>query len=718
MKTVIIRTTLMLILSALMVPWVYAEQDANEAQANTPPEAAPQTSPDTDESTHEITVTGTREERPRAKTAETVGRIQQGAITDAAPAHPAEILGQIPGVHVGVTGGEGHRTAIRQPMSTSPVYLFLEDGIPTRSTGFFNHNALYEVNMPQAGSIEVTKGPGTALYGSDAIGGVVNISTPAPPKTKEIMLNPEFGEFGWKRMLMSTGNSSDNNGYIITTNLTHTDGWRTGTDYDRRMLGLRWDHTLTSGATIKTIASIADINQRTAGSSRLNEFDYLNNPTFNYTPVSYRLVDALRLSAAYEYERSHSLLSITPYYRSNSMSYMPNWSFTYDPNISSTQNSSFGLLLKYRMNFKKLDTKMIMGMDIDYSPGSRLEHSIDALKVGNIYTSYAVTTKIYDYDVAFMGAAPYVHIESSPTSRLHITGGLRMDYIGYVYNNKMINGALVINPLSTAFPITYNHPADTNVAYTHLSPKLGLSYKISNRLNGFASYRHAFRAPSEGQLFRPGNSVNSINLKPVKADSYEIGLRGETAKYYRYELSLYYMLKTDDILTYTDAITGQRTTVNAGRTRHQGAEFKLETRSNTRWKAALALAYGEHIYDNWSPAAGVNYSGNSMQDAPRLIGNARLSHEPKWLNGGHLALEWVHLGNYWMDAANVMQYDGHHLFNLRLNYKAGKSWVLYGRIMNLADTRYATAAVFTGGAGQYAPGMPRTYYVGVRYTIK
>ena len=52
-----------------------------------------------------------------------------------------------------VTGGEGHQTVIRQPLTRGPVYLFLEDGVPTRSTGFFNHNALYEINLPAAEGI-------------------------------------------------------------------------------------------------------------------------------------------------------------------------------------------------------------------------------------------------------------------------------------------------------------------------------------------------------------------------------------------------------------------------------------------------------------------------------------------------------------------------------------------------------------------------------------
>ena len=89
---------------------------------------------------------------------------------------------------------------------------------------FFNHNGLYEVNIPQSGSIEVIKGPATALYGSEAIGGVINSLTEAPSDSLETMLNVEGGSDGWQRALLSNSNTIDDQAYRINVNATKS-GW-------------------------------------------------------------------------------------------------------------------------------------------------------------------------------------------------------------------------------------------------------------------------------------------------------------------------------------------------------------------------------------------------------------------------------------------------------------------------------------------------------------
>lgn len=654
-----------------------------------------------------ITVTSTREEKPLSEVAASIGVIDKKNIEETRPAHPSEIVNQIPGVHVNVTGGEGHMTSIRQPITTSAVYLYLEDGIPTRSTGFFNHNALYEVNIPQSESIEIIKGPGTSLYGSDAIGGVVNVLTKAAPDEKQSSLNFEAGSYGWMRLLADTGNSNDDSGHLISLNLTHSDGWRENTDYNRASANVRKDNFLDSGASVKTIFSATDVKQQTAGSSRLLLTDYLNNPQFNYTPISYRNVQAIRLSSAYEKSSKDSSFSITPYLRYNTMELLPNWSLSYDPVVYKTSNNSLGVLIKNRKNFDSGKSVLITGADIDYSPGHYSQNKINATKVGNTYTSYTLAETQYDYNVNFSAVSPYLHYEYNLSPAIRLTTGARYDLMQYEYDNK----------LTTLTTGSHRRPADTTVKFNHFSPKLGITFQISKNINTFINYRHAFRAPSNTQLFKQGKAVNTVDLKPIKVNSFEVGLRGKSGDKFNYSISLYSMIKKDDILTYKN-LDGTRETVNAGETSHKGIEVGLSTALSNSTTLNIAASYAVHTYEDWKPDGSTDYSGNEMESAPRAITNTKLSYQPNSLSNLKLEAEWVHLGSYWMDQANTETYKGHDLLNLRAHYKLSKKSNIYARLMNVTNEKYATAASYKPAAFgnpekfEYAPGMPLSLYIG------
>src|SRR4029453_12500724 len=102
--------------------------------------------------------------------------------------------------------------------------------------------------------------------------------------------------------------------------LTHTDGWRDKTAYDRQSGTVRLDSTL-GAAHVKTIASAAHIDQETGANSPLVYDDYINNPTRNNFPIAFRKVGALRLSSEIEraFGAGASQLTVTPYVRANSM---------------------------------------------------------------------------------------------------------------------------------------------------------------------------------------------------------------------------------------------------------------------------------------------------------------------------------------------------------------------------------------------------------------
>jgi len=656
----------------------------------------------------DIIVSATRERQFTSDIAASIGSVGSEVIRDQNPSHPSEVMGQIAGVWVNQTSGEGHMTSIRQPLSTDPLYLYLENGVPTRSTGFFNHNALYEINIPQSEGIEVLKGPGTALYGSDAIGGVINVTSAAAPSDPMAEVMIEGGSFGYRRGLLSLGTTRGLNGIRLDANLTDSEGWRDATDYARQSATLRWDRRSRSNWVVRTVASYSRVDQGPAGSAALPEEAYLDDATQNYQPISYRKVSALRLSSAFERVGQQTLVSVTPYARFNTMDLLPNWSLTFDPATWETANYSAGALVKVRHDLPAFRTRIVSGLDLDVSPGERKETAVSPVREGSIFTSYSMADPLYDYDVRYTQISPYVHAEASPFEDVRITAGLRFDRMAYDY----------VNNLDVATTGRHRRPADASRSFTALSPKLGATWQVHPTTNLFASWRHAFRAPSENQLFRQGGSSNSIDLDPVRADNVEIGVRGRIQDVTRFEVTVYQLVKTDDII---DLVLNDGTIVssNAGKTLHKGIEYGLQSASWYDVSLRLSGSYAEHRYEEWDTENGAIYTGNEMEVAPRSLVNAAATWTPALLEGASLTLEWSRLGDYWMDPANSSKYDGHALWNLNARVQLTSDLTLLGRISNLTDELYAERATYNRFRGdEFAPGAPRAVHVSLRYQVR
>jgi len=647
-----------------------------------------------------MVITATREAQRLTETAATVGYVSGGELRRQRPTHPSSVMGQIPGVWVSTTGGEGHMTSIRMPQTTNPVYLFLEDGVPTRSTGFFNHNALYEVNVPQADRVEVLKGPATALYGSDAIGGIVNVETRPASEGMEAEAYLEGGAFGWQRFLGSLSMS----GVRADVNVSHTDGWRSGTAYDRQSVNLRWD-THVAGGSLKTTAAWSHIDQNTAGSSALARTDYENDPTRNYTPISFREVTAVRLSSMWERAGENGSFSITPYARWNDMELLPNWALSYDPTVYTTGHASFGVLAKVRRDLPALRARVIGGVDLDYSPGKRLEQRVAPVREGQVWNSYTLADTLYDYDATYHAISPYVQVEARLLERLSISAGLRYDRAGFDYTSRLAE-------LQSG---RHRRPADAKPSYDNLSPKLGFSWDAATLLNLYGSYSEGFRSPSEGQLFRQGQAVSTIDLDPVIAKSKELGVRGQIGGRFTYQVAAYRMDIENDIVNFTN-VDGSRETLNAGATRHQGIEAGIALQLPAGLRTDVAYTRAQHEYVEWSPRPDLDYAGKGIEAAPRSILNLRASWSPEWIAGSRITAEWTRIGKYWMDAENTHRYDGHALLNLRVNAPITSSLEVIGRLDNITNERYAETAAYTIARGEeLAPGLPRALYLGVQY---
>jgi iron complex outermembrane receptor protein len=346
------------------------------------------------------------------------------------------------------------------------------------------------------------------------------------------------------------------------------------------------------------------------------------------------------------------------------------------------------------------------------SPGRFMAQRAVVTRTGaaNAFTSYVNGATQYDYDVTYRSASPYVHVEGSLLPALRVEAGLRADFSGYVYDTHLA-------PVDTG---THRVPASTTRSYAHLSPKLGASWALDSSTSVYASYRHGFRAPSQNQLFQQNSAANTVDLAPVKVDSYELGLRGQMGSRMSYQLSAYDMTIRDDILTYVTAIN-TREANNAGRTRHRGIEASSGVALTPTLRLDASYSNAIQRYITWTPqaasgtSAGVTYSGNLIEDAPRDLADVMLGWEAPVLRGGRVAIEWSHTGGYETDPANTHRYGGYDLLNLHASAHVGARTELFGRVANLANRTYAELVTYDQfQKTQLTPGAPRSVYVGVK----
>ena len=183
--------------------------------------------------------------------------------------HAAESLNSISGVLIDqLSGGQGHKAAIRMPINTSGYYLYLQDNVPLQSPAFFNHNALWWSSFnSNVARMEVLKGAGTALYGSGAVAATVNILSADIAEQAETNLDLMLGQDGYGKVQISHSNKvSENNGLSISASYLKNDGWRDHTGSERSELTIRHEYEISNNERLVTSLVVSDLAQEMAAS--------------------------------------------------------------------------------------------------------------------------------------------------------------------------------------------------------------------------------------------------------------------------------------------------------------------------------------------------------------------------------------------------------------------------------------------------------------------
>lgn len=162
--------------------------------------AAAQTAPATDPDGRQpllVTVTANRVPTAIQRTGSAITVIRREEIERANPASILDVLRAQPGVFLTEAGGPGASSDIRLRGANPNQTLVLIDGIrvndPAQASGEFDGALIAPALIER---IEILRGPQSALYGSDAIGGVVNIITKRGAGKPTYTLGVEGGSYG------------------------------------------------------------------------------------------------------------------------------------------------------------------------------------------------------------------------------------------------------------------------------------------------------------------------------------------------------------------------------------------------------------------------------------------------------------------------------------------------------------------------------------------
>ena len=506
-------------------------------------------------------------------------------------------------------------------------------------------------------------------------------------------------------------------------NVTDNDGYQEKSPFSRQSISLRTDTFANDALSIKNIISYTNVDQSGVSGLEPAELNANRRDNLYHGDIGARDVYALRVSSEWHYEpNKYDAFTITPFFRDNSLSLMPSWQLTYAPEVWDTDFKSYGLLAKYRRNIPSLNAKVITGVDIDYSPSHTTVNDITASAGSDgTYTDYSVGTRVYDFDANQLGISPYIHAEAEVVKDLTLHAGLRYDYFNMDYTDNL-DPSVSTSQFNTSLGrnVTRLRPDSGNSEFDHLSPKFGLNYNIDNTHSIYGNYRHSFRTPSAGTLYRSGSTTNTDQLEPTKVDSFEIGTKGKIHPKHGYEVAVYHMIVSDSVVSYFGT-SGDRLKTNAGETTHQGVELTLRGEISPELSYRAAGSYSRHKYDDFTYQCGTfsspetcNYAGNDVGKAPETLGNISLYYKPQWAPNLGLEAEYVHVGGYFTDETNTAEYDGHDLLNLRGQYQINDNVGAYVNLMNVGNADYAYYASGEASSTSFRPAMPFAVFGGLR----
>jgi outer membrane receptor for ferrienterochelin and colicins len=562
-----------------------------------------------------------------------------------------DILETVPGLHVALSGTNRLDAiySIRGIHTTlNSQVLLLVNGFPVQYPASGGRPILFRQPVNNISRIEVLRGPGSAIYGSDAFSGVINIITKSADEIDGIEIGGKTGSFGFREAWLQSGHQLNDWGVSFSLNHQQTNG-----DSDRVINSdtqTTFDGIFSTSASLAPGALATGFEVTDASLGLVNKHWMLNARAWQSNNTG----NGAGIAQALDPESGDDLSLYTTDITFQTSNWLSDWDNSIKLNYA---------YFKLDSNFTLFPAGSRLGIGADGNLSSAPSPSgvitfTDGL-IGNpsgiTEDTKLETVNIYnglkDHRLRFTFGSRYQSVKTGETknfgpgvitspSTTPVIDGTLTD-VSNTENVFLENTSRTINFFSLQDEWSINNRLDlvSGVRYDDYSdfgntinPRIALIWHTSNALTTKLLYGSAFRAPSFGELGLQNNpaALGNADLKPETIDTYEVAFSYRPRSYLQTNLNLF-TYQAQDLIEFVPSAVGNKTS-NARDQDGYGFEWEVNWELNKQWRFNSNLAWQQSEDSD---------TGNAIADAPgrQFMLNSYWKLAPQWLLSSQI--NWV-----------------------------------------------------------------------------
>jgi vitamin B12 transporter len=595
--------------------------------------------------TDEIVVVATRSPQNIEKIGNSVTVLDEQTIRESQSTDVSQLLATTPGITFSRSGGPGNSTSINIRGADSDHTLVLIDGVVLNDPSLVNGNIDFgSLLVGDISRIEILRGAQSTLYGSQAIGGVINIITTEPQPGLGGDVQAEYGSRESGLAKGGIGGKFDNWSFRLAGTYYST---QSVPDFDSRYGGTTTDpfhDTVVSGRATYDFTSDVQLDLRAYWTEGRNYYD-------GFPPPNYVLANDT------QYQTTRQLVD-----------------------YSGLNFDLFGGQLKNRVAYQYTTTQRA-----DFDDSGTPVTQTDTYKGNNGRVEYQGTWAIAQgYQAVFGLQQENSWIDTTPYAPSHAETGQNSEYMQF--QGEVING------LTLTAGERHDH---YDTFGQHYTGQLAAAWALPSSTVLRASWSQGYKAPSLYQLYSP---YGNTSLNPEQSTGGDAGIEQRLWDN-RVTLSATYFLTNFKNLIAFENCPGSPLCDTIGQAGGYYANLDRAKASGVELQASATLTSALVVSANYSHIKTVDETpgsptyGQQAYQRPEDAANASISYT--WPHRVNTTVA-ARFSGYSLDEnfnvypTEIVHLGGYTLLDLRVSYSVSDKLEIYGRIDNATNKYYET----------------------------